>query len=371
MTEIIRLDNVSKFYRGGVRAVEDVSLSIAAGEFVTLLGPSGCGKTTTLRMIAGFEDVTAGRIHLAGEDVTDLPAYKRNQINTVFQDYALFPHLTVEQNVGYGLRVNGAAADQAKVQVHDALTTVGLLDRAQMRPNQLSGGQRQRVAVARALVRKPKVLLLDEPLSALDVKLRDAMQVELKHLHEQLGITFVMVTHDQKEALVMSDRVVVMRAGRIVQTGSPTELYDEPASAYVADFVGASNLIKGRAVHSDGRAIELDVGGQMLRGRLAQGAAKPESGSIVSIAIRPERLHVLPDKRVNGSAITLNATLVDRYFLGNVNRLEVRLPGSDLPVSIDLQRYSADAASSLGDINAAIQIAVEPETVIVFPEDDR
>jgi spermidine/putrescine transport system ATP-binding protein len=371
MTEIIRLDNVSKIYRGGVRAAENISLSIAAGEFITLLGPSGCGKTTILRMIAGFEDVTAGRIFLSGNDVTDLPAYQRHHINTVFQDYALFPHMTVEQNVGYGLRVSGINSSESKVQVQEALKTVGLLDRAQMRPNLLSGGQRQRVAVARALVRKPKVLLLDEPLSALDVKLRDAMQVELKHLHEKLGITFVMVTHDQKEALVMSDRVVVMRAGKIVQIGSPTQLYDEPASAYVADFVGASNLIKGRAVRSTGRDIEIDVCGQALRGRLAPGAANPDTGSEVTVAIRPERLHVLPDSRVNGSAITLNGTLVDRYFHGSLNRLEVRLAGSDQPISVDLQRYAADSASNLNQMNAPVQLAVEPETVIVFPEDDR
>ena len=369
MTEIIRLDNVSKSYRG-VYAVKDVSLSIAAGEFVTLLGPSGCGKTTTLRMIAGFEDVTAGRVFLSGEDVTELPAYKRNHINTVFQDYALFPHMTVEQNVGYGLRVHGVGPQDMRAQVTEALKTVGLLDRAEMRPNQLSGGQRQRVAVARALVRKPKVLLLDEPLSALDVKLRDSMQVELKHLHQKLGITFVMVTHDQKEALVMSDRVVVMRAGRIVQIGSPTQLYDEPASAYVADFVGASNLISGRAVRTEGRTIEVDVAGQPLRGRLAAGAPTPANGSAVTIAIRPERLHILPDQRVNGSAMTLNSTLVDRYFHGSVNRLELRLAGSDQSIAVDLQRYSANTADSSGG-SAAVQLAVEPDTIIVFSEDDR
>jgi spermidine/putrescine transport system ATP-binding protein len=371
MGDIIRLDNVSKHYRGGIRAVDGVSLNISAGEFITLLGPSGCGKTTTLRMIAGFDDITSGRVFISGKDVTDQPAYERTDVNTVFQDYALFPHMSVEQNVGYGLRVSGVDQGSIAKQVSDTLKTVGLLDRATMRPGQLSGGQRQRVAVARALVRKPKVLLLDEPLSALDVKLRDAMQVELKHLHEQLGITFVMVTHDQKEALVMADRVVVMRAGKIVQTGSPRQLYDQPASPYVADFIGASNLISGRAVRQDGGTITLDVGGQPLRGRLADGAVSPAPGSTVAIAIRPERLHVLPDQRVNGSAVTLNGRLTDNYFHGSLNRLEVLLDGTSEPVTVDLQRYSADTNAAFSTLNAPIQIAVEPDAVIVFSEDDR
>jgi putative spermidine/putrescine transport system ATP-binding protein len=239
----IRLDRVSRQF-GEVKAVDDVSLDIPDGEFFTLLGPSGSGKTTSLRLIAGFDHPTAGRVLLHGEDVTHLPPYER-EVNTVFQDYALFPHMSVGENIGYGLMIRNVPKPERGKQVAEILDLVRMPGLEGRRPSQLSGGQRQRVALARALILRPRVLLLDEPLGALDLKLRQQMQVELKSIQEQVGITFIYVTHDQEEALAMSDRVAVFNLGRVVQIGSPAELYEHPASPFVAGFVGVSNLISG------------------------------------------------------------------------------------------------------------------------------
>jgi len=239
----ISLRGVRKTF-GDVVAVDDVTLEVGDGEFLTLLGPSGSGKTTVLRMIAGFEAPTAGTILLDGRDVTSVPAHERD-VNTVFQDYALFPHMTVAGNVEYGLKVKGVASTERAARVREALEGVRLGGYGDRRPSQLSGGQRQRVALARALVNRPKVLLLDEPLGALDLKLREEMQVELKSIQTALRITFVYVTHDQGEALSMSDRVVVFNAGRIEQVGTPREIYERPATAFVAGFVGLTNLFSG------------------------------------------------------------------------------------------------------------------------------
>ena len=238
----VRLVGVSKHY-GEVAAVEGLDLEVKRGEFFTLLGPSGSGKTTTLRMIAGFEEPDTGRVELAGKDVTGLPPYDRS-VNTVFQDYALFPHMTVGENVAYGLRVKGVAKDERRQRASQALATVRLAGYEDRKPNQLSGGQQQRVALARAIVNEPRVLLLDEPLGALDLKLREQMQVELKTIKGQVGITFIYVTHDQDEALTMSDRIAVFNEGGIEQIGSPTEIYERPQNAFVAGFVGVSNLLE-------------------------------------------------------------------------------------------------------------------------------
>src|SRR6058998_1775482 len=247
----LRLEGVRKSY-GSVLAVAGVDLVVDEGEFFTLLGPSGSGKTTLLRLIAGFERPDGGRIQLAGRDVTNVPPHLRDT-NTVFQDYALFPHMSVADNIGYGLRVKGVAKPARERRVQRALQMVRLEGLGLRRPNQLSGGQRQRVALARAVVNEPEVLLLDEPLGALDLKLRQEMQIELKQIQEQVGITFVYVTHDQEEALTMSDRLAVMSNGHVEQVGSPSEVYEEPANAYVADFLGASNLMPARA---DGRGAD-------------------------------------------------------------------------------------------------------------------
>jgi ABC-type Fe3+/spermidine/putrescine transport system ATPase subunit len=248
----IRLEAIAKSFDGETRVVDAVSLDIAPGEFFSLLGPSGCGKTTTLRMIAGFETVDAGRILVGSRDMTDVPAHKRD-MGMVFQSYALFPHRTVAENVAFGLRMRGVGRAEIAERVRGALDLVALSRFADRRPNQLSGGQQQRVALARALVIRPLVLLCDEPLGALDRKLRQQMQVELKHLQQRLGVTLLFVTHDQEEALAMSDRMAVMRAGRIEQIGTPAEIYDRPRTRFVADFIGEINLL----AQPDGRTLAL------------------------------------------------------------------------------------------------------------------
>ena len=248
MATAISLRGLSKHF-GEVRAVDDLHLDIEDGEFFSMLGPSGSGKTTVLRLIAGFERPTAGRIVLAGHDVTGRPPFDRD-VNTVFQDYAIFPHMSVRQNVEYGLRVKKVARDERRDRAAEALATVRLDGYADRRPHQLSGGQRQRVALARALVNRPKVLLLDEPLGALDLKLRREMQIELKEIQREVGITFVFVTHDQEEALTMSDRIAVFDSGRIEQLATPVDLYEHPASAFVAGFVGTSNLLEGEVART-------------------------------------------------------------------------------------------------------------------------
>ena len=287
MAAILEIQNVSKTFRGGVRAVDDVTLAVEEGEFLTILGPSGCGKTTTLRMVGGFEYPDAGRIVLDGRDVTDLPPYRR-PVNMMFQDFALFPHLTVAQNIGYGLAIAGMKKRDAAREVEDALRTIELLDKADRRPAELSIGQKQRVALARALIRRPKILLLDEPMSALDAKLRESMQVELKRLHDQIGLTFMMVTHDQTEALVMSDRIVVMDTGRIVQAGTPTDLYDRPETPYVANFLGTSNMVAGTVTVTANGTAQVSCGAADISVAL-QGAA-PAVGARVTLSIRPEKV---------------------------------------------------------------------------------
>src|SRR3954447_21890343 len=261
---MLELRRLSKRF-GGFAAVDDLSLEIASGEFLTLLGASGSGKTTTLRMIAGFEQPTTGEILMVGSPIVRLPPFKRD-INTVFQHYALFPHMSVRENVGYGLRMRGVARQERQQQVSDALAMVKLDQLGDRSPRQLSGGQQQRVALARALINRPRLLLLDEPLGALDLKLRKEMQLELKHLQTRLGITFIYVTHDQEEALTMSDRIVLMRQGRIEQVGTPRELYDRPASRYVADFIGETNLLPGIVAESAPGSASLRIGDATLRG---------------------------------------------------------------------------------------------------------
>ncbi len=293
MPEIdVRLERVTKVF-GDTVAVDDVSLEIEEGEFFSLLGPSGCGKTTTLRMVGGFEEPTRGTIYLGGRDVTDLPPYKRD-VNTVFQSYALFPHLDVFENVAFGLRRR--KVDRAEIQrrVGEALELVDLVGFERRRPTQLSGGQQQRVALARALVNRPKVLLLDEPLGALDLKLRKQMQLELKRIQAEVGITFIYVTHDQEEAMTMSDRIAVMRHGRIEQVGPPEEVYEHPGTEFVAGFLGASNLLDGEVKERrDGVAtIRLTAGGTV---RVPEDRMPADLDSVVKVGVRPEKISILPE----------------------------------------------------------------------------
>jgi putative spermidine/putrescine transport system ATP-binding protein len=302
MTHAVALENVRCEY-GTVKAVDGVDLAIAAGEFFTLLGPSGSGKTTCLRMIGGFTLPTSGRVLIEGRDLTDAPPYAR-PVNTVFQDYALFPHMNVRDNVAYGLMVRGVDRTERHRRAGKLLELVRLPGAGDRRPGQLSGGQRQRVALARALINEPRVLLLDEPLGALDLKLREQMQAELKALQRRLGITFLFVTHDQHEALSMSDRVGVMNHGRLEQLGTPREIYDAPATRFVAEFVGAANLLEGEAAR-----------------RLADGAA--------CALIRPERIRLGPETGARAAG-----TVADSQYFGSFVRLRVQVEGASLAVDL-------------------------------------
>lgn len=290
MPEIdVRLVDVTKSFGPGAIAVDHISLEVNAGELFSLLGPSGCGKTTTLRMIGGFEEPTSGLIELQGTDVTWLPPFKRN-VNTVFQNYALFPHLTVFENVAFGLRRRKVAEAEVKRRVPEMLELVELRGFDRRKPGQISGGQAQRVALARALINRPAVLLLDEPLGALDLKLRKQMQVELKHIQQEVGITFIYVTHDQEEAMTMSDRVAVMNHGRYEQLGPPQELYERPATRFVAGFLGASNLLRGRATDTDGdySVVRLE-GGATVRLPTSRLAGR----TLADVGVRPEKIRML------------------------------------------------------------------------------
>lgn len=363
MKSIIEIDGVSRTFGGKVVAVDNVQLHVAEGEFVTLLGPSGCGKTTLLRMLAGFEMPDSGSVRLDGKDVTFLPPYRRD-VNMVFQDYALFPHLTAAKNVGFGLERQKLDRAEIGKRVESALQLVGLSAMADRMPHQLSGGQRQRVALARAIVRRPRVLLLDEPLSALDANLREAMQVELKHLHNKLGITFIMVTHDQTEALVMSDRIVVMHRGRIAQAGTPSDLYDRPASTYVASFVGTSNIVEGTIVSvADGIAFERQ--GLRLRCLPLPGFSP---GQRALAAIRPERLRIVTAGAKEANVIA--CTVEERLFHGNSVRLRCRLASGEVFLC-DRQLNASRDLGALPDAGQPVHFAADPDSIALFREDSR
>ncbi len=322
----IRVDGVSKRFahrvKGEVYAVRDVSLTVQPAELLTLLGPSGCGKTTTLRMIAGFEQPDAGRVFIGEQDVTGLMANQRN-IGFVFQNYALFPHLSVFENVAYGLRVQRQPEAEVTRAVGEVLALVGLQGYDRQFPNQLSGGEQQRVALARAIVIRPRVLLFDEPLSNLDAKLRVHMRDELRDLQKRLNITAVYVTHDQEEAMAISDRIAVMHQGGIVQEGTAEDLYRVPASEFVAQFIGRTNLLTGRVLSAGPGGVELEVAGQRLR--LADDTARVGVGETVRLVVRPEGIELAPA----GSAGGIPGTIVSRTFLGEKAEYQVRM-GKDV-----------------------------------------
>ncbi|MET1002616.1 MAG: ABC transporter ATP-binding protein [Acidimicrobiia bacterium] len=321
MEEVIQLVRVTKSFAGFV-AVREANFGIGQGEFFAMLGPSGCGKTTTLRMIAGFESPTSGEIRLDGKDVSKVPPYKRN-VNTVFQQYALFPHMSVYDNVAFGPRSNRVAKREVDRRVGDMLEIVRLSDFARRMPNQLSGGQQQRVALARALVNYPSALLLDEPLAALDLKLRQAMQLELKRIQREVGITFVFVTHDQEEALTMSDRIAVMNEGRVEQIGAPREIYDEPASVFVAGFIGDANLIQVEVLERSGDEATVSVAGQRLPVHAPHDDT--QAGDAATLMVRPERVRVLMDAPANGN-VGVACTVKDLVFQGPVVRFALEAP---------------------------------------------
>jgi len=325
----VRLDRVTKDF-GETVAVDDVSLDIPEGEFFSLLGPSGCGKTTTLRMIGGFEEPTRGTIYLKGRDVTDLPPYKRD-VNTVFQSYALFPHLNVYENIAFGLRRRKVPKHEIDARVKEAMKLVDLVGFEKRRPSQMSGGQQQRVALARALVNRPKVLLLDEPLGALDLKLRKQMQLELKRIQSEVGITFIYVTHDQEEAMTMSDRLAVMRQGRIEQIGPPEEVYENPQTEFVASFLGASNMLEGELKESaNGVATVLTTGGNVVH--LPAERAPFRVGSTVKVGVRPEKVHIAVDDGTEPPAgyNSLTGTLRMSTYIGVSHQYKVEGPGGHI-----------------------------------------
>lgn len=318
---IVRLENVTKKY-GDVYAVDDISLSIHQGEFFSLLGSSGCGKTTLLRMLAGFEEPSAGRIFIDGVDVTNRPAYKR-PINMMFQSYALFPHMSVEDNIAFGLKQEGMPAAERKIRVQEMMDLVQISPFAKRKPHQLSGGQRQRVALARSLAKQPKILLLDEPLGALDKKLREKTQFELVNIQERLGMTFIIVTHDQEEAMTMSSRIALMHEGRIEQIDPPRRMYEFPSTRYAASFIGTVNLFSGYVTeqHGDQVLVQSDEAGGVLQVRHSQPLVM---GMEVTVAIRPEKCRLVTN--VTGGPNEVCGQIKEIAYLGDVSIYHVDLP---------------------------------------------
>ncbi len=359
---VIEIDHVTKRF-GDYLAVAEADFSIASGEFFSMLGPSGCGKTTTLRMIAGFESPTEGAIRLEGVDVSRVPPHKRN-VNTVFQHYALFPHMTVWDNVAYGPRSQKKEKAEIKRSVDELLEIVRLSDFAKRKPGQLSGGQQQRVALARALVNYPSALLLDEPLGALDLKLRHAMQFELKRIQREVGITFIYVTHDQEEALTMSDRIAVMNNGNVEQIGSPTEIYDRPATVFVASFIGQANLWPGRQTGRSNRDfVEIEVLGTTLKAK--PGDTTIEPGGHATLMVRPERVRVSIDQPT-GDVATVAATVKDLTFQGPVLRLSLAAPDD----STIIAHVGPEQDLPLLRPGDAVHVSWSPEASRVLPAAD-
>jgi spermidine/putrescine transport system ATP-binding protein len=352
----VQLVDVTKSY-GGTAAVDGVQLEIAAGEFFSLLGPSGCGKTTSLRMLAGFIVPDEGRVLLEGADVTSVPPYRRD-VNTVFQSYALFEHLSVADNVAFGLKRRGVKKPEIRRRVGEVLELVDLLPRAHARIRELSGGQSQRVALARALVNRPKVLLLDEPLGALDLKLRRQMQTELKRIQRDVGITFVYVTHDQEEALTMSDRIGVMNRGRLEQVDAPDRLYDNPASGFVAGFVGSTNLLHGRR---SGDVVVLESGDKVPVGERAAADAR----DAVLVSVRPEKV-VLGIDPGAGDSVALPARVVEAVYLGAATRYTVRCD-SGMELTAD-QPHGAGSEERSYALGAPVTVGWRPRDCVVVAD---
>jgi spermidine/putrescine transport system ATP-binding protein len=348
VTADVRLVGVTKRF-DDVLAVDDLSLEIERGSFFALLGPSGCGKTTTLRMIGGFEQPTGGAIYLGDREVSGLPPYKRD-VNTVFQSYALFPHLSIFENVAFGLRRRGIKRGDLKRQVTEALELVGLSGLERRKPRQLSGGQQQRIALARALVNEPRLLLLDEPLGALDLKLRKQMQLELKRIQHEVGITFIHVTHDQEEAMTMADRIAVMNGGRIEQLGTPSELYESPQTAFVAGFLGVSNLIRGSIAGTDSVRLNGGPGVRVPRGALAN-----RSGE-VAVGIRPEKIEI-------GTAHEnqLDGSVVESAYVGVATQYIVETPCGRLTVYVQNAQPGSTASA-----NGRVTLSWNPEATFVI-----
>jgi spermidine/putrescine transport system ATP-binding protein len=364
-TPCVELRSVTKRF-GELVAVDDLSLAIPEGDFFTLLGPSGCGKTTTLRMVAGFEEATNGRVLIDGDDVAGVPPYKR-PTNTVFQSYALFPHLSVKDNVAFGLKRQKVDRAEIERQVAKELERVGLVREANRRPAQLSGGQQQRVALARALVNLPKVLLLDEPLGALDLKLRKGLQVQLKQIQRDVGITFVYVTHDQEEALTMSDRIAVMNRGRIEQVGDPEQVYDKPATSFVAGFIGVSNLMPG-VVRSSGANGEVQLDSGVTVNADVNGLPVGERCNAV---VRPEKLGITPEgEKVDGKLPSVEGLVESSLYLGTSTQMLVRLP-DDVVMTVLCPNTDEEERRRLPGGGAKVKLSWAPEHMHLVRESDQ
>lgn len=361
MNQMVELRNVTKRF-AGFTAVSDINLAVRAGEFLTLLGPSGCGKTTLLRMISGFETPTEGSVWLSGEDVTRLPPYRRN-VNQVFQSYALFPHLTVEENMAFGLKMQKLPKAEIATRVKAATELVSLGGMEQRKPAQLSGGQRQRVALARALVCQPKVLLLDEPLSALDAKLRHLMQVELKRLQKKLGITFVFVTHDQEEALTMSDRIAIVNRGRIEQLGESSEIYHSPQTSFVANFIGQANILEATLMADEGNFSRLRLVGDVEL--LVPSEARLSEMKKLLISIRPEKVHL--QKTRPAGVNVFEAGVEDELFKGPIDQLELRTSGG-LELTVVVANESA--TQECFHRGEKVWCSVHPSDIVVVRRDE-
>lgn len=361
MVFAVELRKVSKHF-GEVEAVHQVSLQIRDGEFFSLLGPSGCGKTTTLRMIAGFERPTEGEIYIKGERMNDVPPFHR-PVNTVFQHYALFPHMTVFENVAFGLEMKRLPRDEIRRRVEEALRLVRLSGLENRYPHQLSGGQQQRVALARALVNRPAVLLLDEPLGALDLKLRKEMQLELKTLQHQIGITFIYVTHDQEEAMTMSDRIAVMNQGRVLQVGTPVEIYEHPATRFVADFIGETNFLDGRVVDLEGGMARVEIEGFPV---FAAPSGAIHRGQTVTVAIRPERIHLCAEEP-GDTPNRYPGVIEEVIYIGTDTLFRIRV-GERLGLRVRMQNRDGSASVYRYQTGAPIWVAWLPESARVLTE---
>lgn len=357
---IISIRNITKRF-GSVVAVDNISFDIPTNEFFALLGPSGCGKTTLLRMISGLENPTEGAILLDGVDTIGVPPNRR-PVNMVFQSYAVFPHMSVLENVGYGLKVVGTPKPEIETRARDALEKVQLAEYAERMPDQLSGGQRQRVALARALVKQPKVLLLDEPLSALDAKLREQMRLELANLQESVGITFIIVTHDQDEALSMADRIAVMDSGRVSQIATPEELYESPKTRFVADFIGKVNLLDGTVGSATGKQVTINVDGVGQLKAPLEGDAP--SGS-VAVAIRPEKLK-LSSRKPTGDGVKVQGRVVNLAYYGNASHVFLETD-SGLPMTVNVQNDTRDFEGAI-DVGDKTWISWRPDDALVLTE---